>query len=233
VDLQRLFWSWELVPALVRPHAPAVATLLAVACRPIATDRRRDGVLVAVVGCWLPGYQRTVADAGVRALLTNAVATAVGEPVRLELVDWPAGMLPPQSPEARAAEQAIAALADPPPVLAPPAPAARQRLSPALQAELAKCESVLERLLFTQLIEQGLSPHCQYRLGALRLDFAFPSARLGLDIDGWERRAGPLSEREAELRGHGWRLLWCFGREVAENAPAIARRVVQLLGGQR
>ncbi len=232
MDLQRVFWTWEQAPELLRPSAPEAAVLLGAACRPIATDRRHDGQLIVVIGCWLPGYQQFVGEEAVRAYLTNALETAVGEPLIVEVVDWPAGMLAPESAEAVRVRRAIEKNGSALPAIPPPSPIDSEGLSHDLLGELAKCESVLDRLLFARLVDAGLRPTCQYRIGAIRVDFAFPSARLGVDVEGWTPRPGAVQEREGEMLGHGWRFLSFYGREIYEDVAAAARQIERTAGGR-
>jgi very-short-patch-repair endonuclease len=84
--------------------------------------------------------------------------------------------------------------------------------------------------LFARLNEVGLRPRCQYRLGALRVDFAFPAVRLGIDIEGWTSRRGVAHEREVEMRGRGWRFLAFSGREIYDDATAAARQIERVVG---
>ncbi|GIW07151.1 MAG: hypothetical protein KatS3mg060_1956 [Dehalococcoidia bacterium] len=230
MDLQRVYWSWEQTPDLLRPSAPAAAAILGMACRPIATDRRQDGQLIVVIGCWLPGYEQSFRDEAVQAYLTNALETAVGEPLVVELVDWPVGMIADDSPEVARAHELIARGGDRLFTIPPPSPLDSEALDDELRAELAKCESVLDRLLFARLLDAGLRPVCQYRIGAVRVDFAFPSARLGVDVEGWTPRPGAAQEREAEMLGHGWRFLAFYGREIYEDAAAAAHQIERIAG---
>jgi very-short-patch-repair endonuclease len=232
MDLQRVYWTWEQTPNLLRPKAPAAAALLEIACRPIAADRRHDGLLVVVIGCWLPGYHAYLADEAVQAYLTNALETAVGEPLVVELVDWPAGLIAAGSAEAAKAREALAGGGDRLLAIPPPSPLDVDALDGALRAELGKCESVLDRLLFARLVAAGLRPLCQYRIGAVRVDFAFPTARLGVDVEGWTPRPGAAQEREAEMLGHGWRFLSFSGREIYEDAAAAARHIERIAGSR-
>lgn len=218
------------MPDILRPNAPAVAAVLGMACRPIATDRRRDGQLVVVIGCWLPGYEQQLADEEAQAYLANALATVVGEPVAVEVVAWPAGLIAEGSAEMAAARAMIERGGDQLVTIPPPSPLAADSLDSETRAELGKCESVLQRLLFARLIEVGLRPRCQYRLGAVRVDFAFPADRLGIDLEGWTSRRGAAHERGAELRDHGWRFLAFSGREIYDDATAVARQIERVIG---
>lgn len=216
------------MPLVLLDSIPEAAVLLGAACRPIATDRHTNGLLQVVIGCWLAGYPTILGGEVALQRIAAGLETAIGEPLEPVFVDWPAGMIPADDPEAAPVQAALAAARrgglPPLPVLTAPSPFDPDAIDNDVREQLANCGSVLERLLLRALVDRGILPRTQYRIGALRVDFALPAIRLGVDIEGWEPRAG-RGERDDELQGHGWSFLRFGGREVFDNPAACAGEI--------
>lgn len=67
----------------------------------------------------------------------------------------------------------------------------------------------------------GLRAEQQYRVGRYRLDFAWPTMKIGLEADGWIHRdpekAGSDRRRDSWLRSEGW-LIFRVDDQFGEDA---------------
>jgi very-short-patch-repair endonuclease len=217
VELRRVIWSWEtaLVRLLEREAPLGRATRRS--CRPIAAERRADGRLTLVLGCWWPPDLNELRQPSNLPRLDAALSEFLDDQVTTTLAPWPGGMAPPQ-PEPEPDE------VEPPDVLAGLPPEAREAARP--------CESALERLLFARAWARGLRLVCQYPALNYRLDFALPRARVGAEVIGWEGpRPGRTArwEREQQLGAEAWRVLYFSGAEVHRE---VERCVDELLAAQ-
>lgn len=105
-------------------------------------------------------------------------------------------------------------------------------------------DSVLETRLLRLLRRAGLpTPACQYEIrdrGRLlaRVDFAYPQARLAIEVDGyrwhsgrarWERDLG----RRNALTALGWRVIHVTSSDLEHRPDRIVRMIAQVLGGEK
>jgi very-short-patch-repair endonuclease len=200
-----------------------------------------DGSLFLVLGCWVPDVRRALLSPDLLDASSRLVGALLGDELSLSIVSWPVradSTNPADSKLASALVQASRGelLAVPP--AEPPSPLNADRLSDELRFELGKCDSVLQRLLFAELVRQSARPACQYRVGNYRLDLAIPASRVGLDVDGWERpgdarRNRDRNQREEEILRHGWVALRFSGKEVYENAGGCAQTILNAARNRR
>lgn len=120
----------------------------------------------------------------------------------------------------------------------PPSPLDADRLSDDLRFELSKCDSVLQRMLFAELIRQSVFPTCQYRVGNYRVDLAIESGRVGVDIEGWEgskevRRGPNRNQREEEILSRGWYTLRFTGKEVYEDVGRCSQAILRAVRSRK
>ena len=89
--------------------------------------------------------------------------------------------------------------------------------------------SASERLLWSQLSGSrlGVAFRRQYVVGTFIADFAAPSCRLIVEVDGgWHRaRERADASRDAKLTRLGWRVLRIPAEQVAGNLPATVAAV--------
>jgi very-short-patch-repair endonuclease len=214
MELRRIFWAWETMLARLMERDPALGQAVRRSCRPIAAERRDDGRLTLVLGCWWPpdfGELRLPATLN---QLDAALSEFFDDQVRTVVESWPGGMAPP-SPGPEPDE------VRPPDVMLGLPRAARE----AAQA----CESSLQRLFFASAWRQGLRLVCQHRVLNFRLDFAQPRARLGAEIIGWEGpRPGRTArwERQQQLGADAWRILYFTGAEVHHDVERCVKALV-------
>ena len=69
-----------------------------------------------------------------------------------------------------------------------------------------------------------------HRIGPYEVDFAFPGARVAIEVDGWATHGSRAAfeadrERDAWLAGHGWIVLRFTWRQVTIRADTMANRV--------
>lgn len=108
----------------------------------------------------------------------------------------------------------------------------------ACQAEVAKCESPAEEALVAGFFAVGLKPTQQFDIGEARVDFAFVSNRVVVEVDGYEfhhkthEQVSRDKARDRRLATLGWRVLRYTALDVFENAVGCAQEVAALLEGQ-
>lgn len=194
---------------------PALGNEVARSTRPIEAERRPDGRLLLVLGCWVADDRVDLNQPDVHQMLERGLRQLLGEPIVLLVTDWPAGDGPPDQP---------------------PDPLAG--LPEQLRAAGAACGGVLWRSFFAAAARRGIIFDCQYPVLNYRLDFALPRRRVGVEIGGWGWRAWTRPnavgrrEREGELGAEGWTILWFTGQEILheldhsvdEVARVVARR---------
>jgi very-short-patch-repair endonuclease len=202
MELRRVIWSWETALLRLVEREPALGRATRRACRPIAAERRDDGRLTLVLGCWWPPDLRQLEQPASLSRLDAALSEFLDDQVQSRLAAWPGGMAPPE-PGPEPDEVA------PPDILGGLSAEARQAAQPT--------ESALQRLLFAHAWRRGLRLVCQYPALNYRLDFALPRARVGAEVIGWDGpRAGPTArwERQQRLGAEAWRVLYFSGAEV-------------------
>src|SRR5215216_5384588 len=171
MELRRVVWSWETALARLVEREPPLGRSARRSCRPIAAERRDDGRLTLVLGCWWPPDLNDLGQPVGVSRLDAALSEFLDDQVRTILAPWPGGMAPPQpgpEPDEVAPPDILAGLPD-----------------EAREAARA-CESALQRLLFARAWARGLQLACQYPALNYRLDFALPRARVGAEVVGWE-----------------------------------------------
>ncbi|HMA92606.1 MAG TPA: endonuclease domain-containing protein, partial [Polyangiaceae bacterium] len=111
-----------------------------------------------------------------------------------------------------------------------------QPLSPAhavIIAAHARCmrqaPSASEQALWAALSgsELGVGFRRQYRVGTFIADFAAPSRKLIVEVDGGYHveRTGADASRDAKLRRLGWRVLRFLAKEVLGNLPQVIEAI--------
>jgi very-short-patch-repair endonuclease len=209
-ELQRFVWQWPSLLDRVRELNPSVGDPLARACRPIEAQRRPDGRLLLVLGCWVPADRATLANPVLTHLLERALKQVVEERIEVLLAEWPGGDGPP--------DQAPDPLAD---------------LPEGLRAIGLTCGGALKRSFFAAMARRGIVFECLYPVLNYRLDFALPRKRVGIEIEGWDwrtwTRPGAIDRREREqsLGYEGWTILWFTGEEVLHHLGRVADEVAQ------
>lgn len=73
----------------------------------------------------------------------------------------------------------------------------------------------------------------QYRIGAYRIDFAWPSLRVALELDGWHHRspegAAKDAARDCELRAAGWLIFRVDDRGDEDQRADQLSRVIEVV----
>jgi very-short-patch-repair endonuclease len=215
-ELQRFVWEW---PSLVEQLAelnPALGNRLQRACRPIGADRRPDGRLLLVLGCWVPADRAFLEDSASVQLLERGFQRLLDERIELLVTTWPAGD--------GTADQ-------------PPDPLAG--LSEPLQEIGRACGGAIKRSFFAATARRGVTLECGYPVLNYRLDFALPRSRVGVEIEGWDWRArtSPRAierrEREQTLGYEGWSIFWFTGAEILKDVDRAVDEVLRAAGRPR
>ncbi len=99
------------------------------------------------------------------------------------------------------------------------------------------CESPAEEAFLRGLNEVGAKDFTQqHPVKSYRLDFAFPDALVGIEVDGhkWHDKTPEQAERDKrrdrEIQLAGWRVARFAAREVFRDAAGCARQAMQLAG---
>lgn len=200
VELQRFIWAW---PSLVERFCalnPAVGARLVRSTRPLAAERRPDGKLLLILGCWVAADRLFLHAPDVTQLLDRGFKQLLGETMDVLVTSWPAGDGEPNGPP-----DPLAGLPD------------------SLRDAGIECGGTLHRSFFAAAARRGLVFECQYPVLSYRLDFALPSLRIGIEIGGWEWRswthpaALDRREREQSLGAEGWTVRWFTGQEILDH----------------
>lgn len=214
MELRRVIWSWETALVRLVERDQPIGQAARRSCRPIAAERRTDGRLTLVLGCWWPPDLNALQQPASTARLNDALSEFLDDQARVTLAPWPGGMAPPRpGPEPEEV--------DPPDVLAGLPLEAREAAQP--------CESALQRLLFARAWARGAQLVCQYPALNYRLDFALPSARVGVEVIGWEGpRPGRATrwEREQQLSADSWKVLYFSGAQVHRHVERCVDELV-------
>lgn len=213
-------WSWETAVARLCERALVLGGPVRRSCRPMAAERRSDGRLTLVLGCWWPPDLHVLTQPAQLGRLDSALSEFLDDQVRCQVVAWPAGMAPPcPGPEPDEVD-APSLLGDLPPE--------------ALEAARG-CESALQRLFFARCWALGLRLNCQYQVASFRLDFALPGQQVGAEILGWDGpRPGRTArwEREQQLGAESWRILYFSGAEVYRDVGRCAQDLAEAAGAR-
>src|SRR5579859_1703775 len=138
-ELNRFVWEWPSILERFSALNPAFGDRLARACRPISAERRPDGRLLLVLGCWVPNDRRFLSDDDTIEMLQRGFHQLLEERIEVLVTTWPAGDGEPDSP--------------PDPLLG---------LPEELRAVGVACGGALKRSLFAALARRGLVFDCNY-----------------------------------------------------------------------
>jgi very-short-patch-repair endonuclease len=213
-ELHRFVWEWPSLLERFRGLNPALGDRLTRACRPISAERRPDGRLLLILGCWVPADRKFLSDPETIEMLQRGFKQLLDERMEILVTTWPAGDGTPDS-----APDPLADLAEP------------------LRAIGIGCGGTLKRSLFAAVGRRGLVFDCNYPVLNYRLDFALPRQRIGVEVEGWDWRAWTRPgaegrrEREQSLGYEGWTILWFTGSEIlyhleraVEDIMSVANR---------
>lgn len=221
MELRRVIWSWPTVLGRLVEAEPELGVPLRRSCRPIAAERREDGRLTLVLGCWWPPDLGQLRESAALVRLTAALGELLEDPVRVALAPWPGGMAPPlPGPEPEEVP--------PPDLLAGLPLEARERAQ--------ACESALQRLFFAHAWRRGCRLICQYPALGYRLDFALPRERIGVEVLGWDGpHPGRMArwERQQQLGAEAWRVLNFSGADVHRDVERCVDVLLAVWRGVR
>ncbi len=215
-ELQRFVWEW---PSLVEQfHAmnPAVGDRLARAGRPIGAERRPDGRLLLVLGCWVPTDRVWLAAPDTTQMLERGLKQLLEERIEVLVTFWPAGDGAPESP---------------------PDPLAG--LSEEIRATGLASGGAINRAFFAAAARRGMIFECHFPVLNYRLDFALPTQRVGVEIEGWNWRAwarpgaADRREREQTLGFEGWTVIWFTGDEILHHLDRSVDDVARVVARRR
>ncbi len=215
-ELQRFIWEWPSLVERLTALNPALGETVARSTRPIEAERRPDGRLLLVLGCWVPEDRADLSSGDAHAILERAFKQLMGEAIQLLVTDWPAGDGPPDQPP-----DPLAGLPD------------------ALREVGTSCGGALSRSFFAAAARRGIYFECQYPVLNYRLDFALPRQRIGVELGGWGWRAWTRPnaierrEREQALGYEGWTILWFTGEDVLHHLDRSIEEVARLLAQRR
>jgi very-short-patch-repair endonuclease len=93
------------------------------------------------------------------------------------------------------------------------------------------CESPIERMLYTAMLNYGLFPVTQHWIGQYRVDFAFIEEHVVVEADGkWHKKIKHKDAvRDAYIRKRGWKIIHVTGRSIFADANKCARRIKKCL----
>ncbi len=215
-ELQRFVWEWPSLLEILRDMNPSLGAELARSTRPIEAERRPDGHLLLVLGCWVAADRHDLNSPRVHETVERSLRQVLGEPLEILVTEWPAGDGTPDNPP-----DPLAGLPD------------------ALREVGASCGGALVRSFFAEAARRGIIFECQYPVLNYRLDFALPRLRVGVEIGGWGWRAwtrpGAIERREREQRlgAEGWTVLWFTGEEILYHRDQAVDEVERLVGQRR
>lgn len=96
----------------------------------------------------------------------------------------------------------------------------------------ATTESPLERMLAEELDRRGIAYEREYPISRMRVDFAFPAAKLVVECDGWRYHhdAKPRDmRRDNFLRSRGWRVMRFSGETIRKDVAGCAQQISRML----
>jgi len=91
----------------------------------------------------------------------------------------------------------------------------------------------IEQTMYRRLEGAGLRPRCQYPVGPFRIDFAFPEARVAVEVDGsrWHEDRQKDQNRDNKLDALGWKVIHIPGSDaVRKSATTILGPIFRALG---
>ncbi|WP_337020097.1 endonuclease domain-containing protein [Oceanobacillus massiliensis] len=97
-----------------------------------------------------------------------------------------------------------------------------------------KCESPIERRVYNGLLQHGLYPTTQYRVGKYRIDLAFPNHMIAIECDGKAYHSTPKQKahdrkKDKFLQERGWTVLRFSGSKIHRDLPDVVRRIKEML----
>ncbi|AIF43443.1 hypothetical protein X953_10190 [Virgibacillus sp. SK37] len=100
----------------------------------------------------------------------------------------------------------------------------------AYESEISKCESPIERRVFRGLLNNGLYPTPQYRVGKYWIDLAFPHQLVAVECDGKKYHSSAKQKahdrkRDKYMRERGWTVLRFSGSKIHRNLPEVIRSI--------
>ncbi len=215
-ELQRFIWEWPSLLEIMQSMNPALGNELARSTRPIEAERRPDGRLLLVLGCWVPADRADLNRSDVHQMIERSLKQILGESIELLVTEWPAGDGAPDNP-----------------------PDPLEGLPESLRAVGATCGGALLRAFFAEAARRGIVFECQFPVLNYRLDFALPRLRIGVEIGGWGWRAWtrPAAierrEREQGLGAEGWAVIWFTGEEILRHRDRSVDEVARLISQRR
>jgi very-short-patch-repair endonuclease len=215
-ELQRFVWEWPNVIEQFQGLNPSIGNRLSRACRPIGADRRPDGRLLLVLGCWVAADRAFLEDTDVSHLIERGLKQVLEERIDVLVAPWPAGDGEPD---------------------APPDPLAN--LPEAARATGLASGGAIKRAFFAAAYQRGMEFETGYPVLQYRLDFALPSERVGVEIEGWDWRARMRPgadvhrEREQTLGFEGWTIFWFSGEDMLKRLDRSVNEVAQVVTRRR
>lgn len=99
---------------------------------------------------------------------------------------------------------------------------------------MSKCESPIERILLRAMLDYGLIPFLQVKIGWYRVDFAFIEERVVVEADGYRYHSSRRAKRKDKirdryLRKNGWTVLHFTGSQIFNDANKCAREIKRRL----
>lgn len=211
-ELQRFVWEWSSLLDRLRTLDPGLEERLSRATRPIAAERKPDGRLVLVLGCWVEADRVALARPREVERVQADLKRLMEERIEVVVAEWPGGDGEPGQPP-----DPLAGLPD------------------LVRAEGLRAAGAIQRAFFAAAAQRGVIFDCQYPVLNYRLDLALPRPRLGVEIEGWDWRAwarpgaAERREREQSLGYEGWTILWFTGSEIVYDRERCLDEVMSRL----
>jgi very-short-patch-repair endonuclease len=215
-EVQRFVWEWPNVLEQFQAFDSPIGTRLARSCRPIGADRRSDGRLLLVLGCWVAADRAFLEDQNTTQAIERGLKQAIDERVEVLIAPWPAGDGEPD---------------------APPDPLAD--LPEEARVTGVASGGAIKRAFFAAAYRRGMEFEVGVPVLQYRLDFALPIERVGVEIEGWDWRgriqseADEPREREQSLGYEGWTIFWFSGEDVLDRLDRSVDEVAQLVERRR
>lgn len=105
--------------------------------------------------------------------------------------------------------------------------------APPIEKAVSETESPIETMLLKALYSH-IAVVPQYNVGPFRLDFAIPSAKIAIEVDGHdyhktkEQRTHD-SRRDRFLQANGWRILRFTGTEIYRDVEQCVREILAIV----
>src|SRR5438067_11886542 len=97
-ELQRFVWEWSSLLERLRRLNPKLEDQIGRAARPIAAERRPDGRLLLVLGCWVPADRDQLGGVGSLQRIQDSLKTLLDERISVLVTDWLGGDGEPGDP---------------------------------------------------------------------------------------------------------------------------------------